>query len=215
MNRQLFKYVFLSLLFLSETVFSQELIPANEVQKNDIINQITSSSKNTTTLECKFIQEKNLSMLSEKIVSEGIMYFQKENNLRWQYNKPYPFIFILSGNKVYIKNDKRTDKFDTNSNKMFKEISEIMIGGVNGDLLLNNKKFTAEYFCNPTIAEVRLVPKDKEIKQLFSQINLRFSKTDWLVKSIEMKEPGGDNTLINFTGKYVNNKISEDLFRSN
>jgi len=211
----MFKYLFLYLLLFSETVFSQEMSPANEVQKNDIINQITNSSKNTISLECKFIQEKNLSMLSEKIVSEGIMYFQKENNLRWQYNKPYPFIFILSGNKVYIKNDKRTDKFDTNSNKMFKEISEIMIGGVNGDLLLNNKKFVAEYFCNSIIAEIRLIPKDKEIKQLFSQINLSFSKTDWLVKSIEMKEPGGDNTLINFTEKYVNNKISEDLFRSN
>ena len=74
------------------------------------------------------------------------MYFKKENNLRWQYYKPYSYIFILSSGKVTIKNENRTDRFDTNSNKMFREISEIMIGGVRGDVLAGNKKFNRSVF---------------------------------------------------------------------
>ena len=98
---------------------------------------------------------------------------------------------------------------------MFKEISEIMIGGVNGNLLLDNKKFSSQYYFSSTVAEVRLTPKDKQMRQLFDQINICFAKSDWVVKSIEMKESGGDNTIISFIEKNVNSKISDDLFRIN
>lgn len=203
------------LIFLSINLAAQNLKQATDDQKKEIINETLKSSKTTVSLECKFIQKKNLSMLSETVVSEGVMYFKKDNNLRWQYNKPYVFIFILSGNKVFIKNDKRIDKFDTSTNKMFKEISDIMIGGVNGSLLLDCKKFTSKYFYGSTVAEVQLIPKDKQLRQLFNQINICFSKSDWVVKSIEMEEVGGDNTIISFTDKNVNGKISNDLFRIN
>jgi outer membrane lipoprotein-sorting protein len=204
------------LIFLhTSNCICQTMKPASEAQKRKIINQITQSAKITNTLECTFVQKKSISVLSETVVSEGIMYFKKPNNVRWQYNKPYPFIFILSDNNVYIKNDKRTDHFNTNSNKIFKEISAIMIGGINGDLLLNNKQFSSLYFSNNENAEVQLTPKDKALRQIFKHINLTFSKATWLVKSIEMVEDGGDNTIINFTEKHVNKKISDDIFKIN
>ncbi len=203
------------LFVLSDFAWSQTLIPATEAQKKDIFSQITRVAASTNSLQCHFIQNKKISVLSETITSEGIMYFKKENNLRWQYNKPYSFIFILSGGKVLVKNDSRVDKFDVNSNKMFREISEIMIGGVRGDLLSNDKKFTAQYFVGNKTVMVKLTPKNKELKQIMNTINLTFSKTDWLVQSIEMIEQGGDNTLITFTEKNVNKTISDDLFRIN
>jgi len=200
---------------LSLVVSAQSLKPVNEARKGEIISQISAVSKVTASLECKFIQKKNISVLSETVVSEGMMYFKKENNLRWQYSKPYSYIFILSSGKVTIKNENRTDRFDTNSNKMFREISEIMIGGVRGDVLAGNKKFTAQYFESGSLVMVKLFPRSKELKQLFSQINLTFGKNNWLVYSIEMVEQGGDNTLITFTEKNVNKKIPDDIFRIN
>jgi outer membrane lipoprotein-sorting protein len=194
---------------------AQNLKPVNDTRKNEIIAGISQTSKTTYSLECKFIQKKNLSVLSETVVSEGVMYFKKDNNLRWQYNKPYSYLFILSNGKVMIKNEARVDQFDTKSNKMFKEISEIMIGGVKGDLLLDNPNFTAQYFENVNSVIIKLAPKGKEMKQLFSSINLIFNKNNWLVNSLEMIEEGGDNTVITFTEKNVNKTISDDIFRIN
>ncbi len=190
----------------------QSLKPANEEQQKNILAQIKNVSAKTTSLECRFIQKKNLSVLSETITSEGIMYFKRTNSLRWQYDKPYSYIFILNGNKVLIKSGSRSDKFDTNSNKMFREISEIMIGGVNGDMLVNNKKFKIQFFVDGAKVIVKLIPRNKELKQLMQEINLTFNNTDWQVHSIEMVEQGGDNTIITFTERNVNKKISDDLF---
>lgn len=212
------KYLIITTLFffiISSSIFSQPLKPASEAQKKEILSQITTTASKTNTLECHFVQKKNISVLSETVTSSGILYFKKENNLRWQYNKPYSYLFILSGGKVLIKTGNRTDKFDTNSNKMFKEISEIMIGGVRGNLLVNNKKFTAQFLVGNATVVIKLIPRNKDLKQLMSAINLTFSKADWLVQSIEMKEQGGDNTIITFTEKNVNKKISDDLFRIN
>ena len=50
--------------------------------------KIESMSKATTSIESDFIQEKNLSMLSEKIISKGHFVFKKENLLRWEYSTP-------------------------------------------------------------------------------------------------------------------------------
>jgi outer membrane lipoprotein-sorting protein len=195
--------------------FGQSLKIATEAQKNDILLKIRKEAQNTNSLECRFVQKKKLAVLSETVVSDGFMYFRKDNNLRWQYNKPYQYLFILSGGKVFIKNGNRTDKFDTNSNKMFREISDIMIGGVRGTTLVDNKKFDAQYFIGSATAVVKLSPRNKEMKQIMRFINLTFSTTDWTVKSIEMLEPGGDNTVITFTEKNVNKKIADDMFHIN
>lgn len=210
------KQIITIFLLLSSTyLFSQGLKPATEVQKKEIQTNINKASALSNTLQCNFVQKKELSVLSETFVSEGTMYFKKQNSLRWQYTTPYKYLFILSGGKVLIKNESRTDKFDANTNKLFKEISEIMIGCVNGSMLSNDSKFSSQYFVGPTTVVVKMIPKNKEMKQLMSSVSLTFTKTDWLVQTIEMVEQGGDKTIINFTTKNVNKPISDDLFRVN
>ncbi|MBP7076660.1 MAG: outer membrane lipoprotein carrier protein LolA [Bacteroidales bacterium] len=200
---------------LNQKAFSQSLPPATEAQKKEITSRMQSAAASTNTMECKFSQKKTISVLSETVVSEGIMYFKKENKLRWQYEKPYSYIFILNEGKVYIKNDGRTTSFDTNSNKIFREISEIMIGGVRGSLLLDNKKFSTQYYMGSNKVAIKLIPQNSELKNLISAINLTVSSTDWLVQSIELVEKGGDVTIITFTEKNVNKSIADTLFSLN
>ncbi len=38
-------------------------------------------SQTTSSIKSDFVQEKNLSMLSEKIISKGTFYFEKENKV--------------------------------------------------------------------------------------------------------------------------------------
>ena len=211
------KYLLAGLIFWSlvHCAMSQTSKPATAAQKKEILSNMESQAAKTSTLTCRFVQKKNISILSETVTSEGMMYFKKENKLRWEYNKPYSYLFILNEGTVSIKNNKRVDQFDTKSNKMFQEISEIMIGGVRGTLLTDNKKFITQFLDGEKIAIVKLIPKNKEMKQMMSAITLTISKSDWLVKSIEMEEQGGDNTIITFVQKDVNKNLSDNLFRIN
>lgn len=214
---KLIKYVIISIICVIFVcpVNAQVLKAATFAQKNEIRSNIVKVSASTNSLECNFTQKKIISVLSETFVSDGIMCFKKQNNLRWQYNKPYKYLFVLSGAKVLIKNESRTDKFDANTNKMFKEISEIMIGCVNGTMLTNETKFSSQYFVGQNGFVVKMTPKNKELKRMMNIVSLTFSKTDWSVQTIEMVEQGGDKTIINFTTKNVNKTISDDLFRIN
>ncbi len=214
MKYKLLNTILFVLLFFNG-VFAQSHVLATKEQKQMIISSISEVAKNTSTLKCDFVQEKSISILSEVIISEGVMCFKKDNNLRWEYTKPYSYIFILADGKVIIQNQDRVDSFDTNSNKMFKFISEIMIGGVKGDLLNDEKNFTSEIFVGNNDVIIKLVPKVDELSDLMSVINLTVNKKDWLVNSIEMEETSGDNTLIRFTQKNVNATVPDSLFKIN
>jgi outer membrane lipoprotein carrier protein len=204
-----FVNIFLGLIVIGK---SQQLQPASADQQKEILKQIAQTNTTTNSFECPFVQKKNISVLSETIESKGVMYYKKADKLRWQYDTPYKYIFVLNSDKVFVKNENRTDEFNTSSNKLFREISELMVGSVNGDMLIDNKRFSSEFRFNNKEVEVKLIPKDKELKQLMSSIVLTFTKSDWMVQSIVMNEAGGDNTIITFTEKHVNKALSDDLF---
>jgi len=59
-------------------------------------------TKKTLTIEAGFIQEKNLSVLSEKIITKGKFLFKKENKLRWEYTDPFHYLIILNNGTMFI-----------------------------------------------------------------------------------------------------------------
>ena len=54
------------------------------------------ASQKTVSLRCDFVQEKNLSVLSEKITSGGKFFFRRENNIRMEYTQPFQYLMILA-----------------------------------------------------------------------------------------------------------------------
>ena len=100
------------------------------------------TSASTQTIKCNFIQEKNLNIVSEKIVSEGTFRFKKQNKVRMEYLKPFRYLLIINNDKVIIKDDQKTNSFSSKSNKLFTVINNIIIDCVQGTAL-DNKDFNA------------------------------------------------------------------------
>src|SRR6186997_2251099 len=65
--------------------------------------QFATASQKINSVQSDFVQEKNLSMLSEKIVSKGKFWFKKDNKVRMEYNQPFQYLMILNNNNIYIK----------------------------------------------------------------------------------------------------------------
>lgn len=180
--------------------------------------KIDNMSKQTTAIESDFIQVKNLSMLSEKITSKGHFWFlleqvgtQKNNYLRWEYTTPYPYIIAINKDKVMIKDETKIKKYDMNSNKVFKEINDIMISCVNGTVL-NSNKFKITYFENTTGYKLELQPTAKNMKESLKKINMYFDKNVSSVQKLEMQEPTDDLTTIDFINKKINEPIAREKF---
>ncbi|MCX6250627.1 MAG: outer membrane lipoprotein carrier protein LolA [Bacteroidetes bacterium] len=177
--------------------------------------KLSVESKKITTISSNFIQEKNLSVLSEKIISKGHFYFKKEKNLRWEYLQPFSYLIIFRNDKILIQDESKKATLDVNSNKMFGEINRIMIGCVQGTLLADEKNFKSQYFENNTNFLVKVFPLMPGLKELLKEIWIYFSKSDYTVTRLEMHESSGDYTMIDFTDKKVNDPIPDEKFSFN
>lgn len=171
----------------------------------------SAATQKTLSIKSDFVQEKNLSMLSEKITSKGKFWFKKESQVRMEYNQPFQYLMILNKDKVFIKDGQKENKISTRTNKLFQQINKIMIDCMQG-AALDNPDFKARLFENKTNSLIELTPLTKGLKELFKSINVIVDKKDISVTSIEMLELSGDNTIIRFTNKELNAAIPDSLF---
>jgi len=174
----------------------------------------SAATQKTTAIKSDFVQEKNLSMLSEKIVSKGKFWFKKESRVRMEYNQPFQYLMILNKDKVFVKDGQKENKVSTKSNKLFQQINKIMIDCMQGTTL-NNSDFKTRIFENKNTALVELTPVTKGLKELFKTIKVIIDRSNFSVSSIEMQELSGDNTIIHFTNKELNASIADALFTIN
>lgn len=174
--------------------------------------KVNKMSQETNSIESDFTQIKDLTMLSEKIVSKGKFVFLKPGNLRWEYLEPYAYVIVINKDRILIKDENnKIKKYDMNANKVFKEINDIMISCVNGDIL-GSKKFRITYFENDKQFKLELTPTVKAMKESLKTINMYFDRGVSSVIKIEMIEPGNDLTIIDFFNKKLNASVPPQTF---
>jgi outer membrane lipoprotein-sorting protein len=173
--------------------------------------RIEQMSKTINTIESDFTQEKNLSVLSEKVLSKGHFVFKKENMLRWEYSVPYKYLIVINKDKIWIKDDKKTSKYDMNSNKVFKEINDIMLSCVQGNIFKSGK-FKVVYFESDKYYKLELTPLQKTMKESLKKINMYFDKNVTSVSKLDMIEPNDDYTTLEFVNKKLNGPVQDNIF---
>ena len=186
--------------------------PISVAQQKEVIAKINKATSGLKSMSCSFTQTKHLSMLSDKMVSEGKMNYKQPNKLRWEYTSPYQYLFIFNGTKVYVGNKSRKDVIDTNSNKLFKEVARIMMSTVTGTALSNAADFSVSVEDGKTLWNVTLIPKKKETRKMFTRIVLSFSKSDLMISEINLHEKNNDRTNIRLRNIKTNLPINENLF---
>jgi outer membrane lipoprotein-sorting protein len=173
--------------------------------------EFMSTAQNTQTIKSDFVQEKNLSMLNDKIISKGKFWFKKNNLVRIEYTQPFKYLMIMNQNNVYIKDGQKENKMSAKSNKLFQQINKITVDCIQGTALTNSD-FNVRVFENNVAYLIEMSPITKGLKDFFKNINITVTKKDYAVTKIDMIEPGGDNTVISFTNREINNSIPDAIF---
>ena len=199
-------------LLLCSASLSAQYQKATEEQKNEVVSKITQASSNMTTMQGDFTQVKELSFMDDKVTSEGKMYYKKSNKIRWEYVKPYKYVFSMDGQNVRMTTGDKTDKVPVKQNKMFGEISRVMTGGISGSGLVDSPDFDSQFMVGKDDYQIILTPKKKEIKDLFSTVQLYVGKSDNRIRSVELVEKSGDKTTITLKNVKVNDAIDDNIF---
>jgi len=173
--------------------------------------QFAAAAQKMQTIKADFVQEKNLSLLSEKITSKGKFLFKKDNLVRMEYTTPFQYLVIINNNNVFVKDGQKENRISTKSNKLFQQINRMMVDCVQGTALANTD-FTVAVFESAQAYLIELSPVAKGMKDYFKNIHVILSKKDYTVNKLEMYEQSGDNTLISFLNKEMNVSIADALF---
>lgn len=175
-------------------------------------NRLEQMSGSVKSISCDFVQEKSLVVLSDKIISKGVFFFRKENNIRWEYIQPYKYLIIISNGQMLTRDSKNQKIYDIESNKMFGEMNKFISGCIQGDILRNEKDYSVEYFENSSQYFVKLVPRSDKMKEMLNEIQIWFDKKDLTVSGLKMIESGQDYTKIDFLNKKLNTDIPLEKF---
>ncbi len=165
----------------------------------------------TSSIQASFTQEKYLSILTDKIVSEGNIHFKKPNLLRWEYHQPFEYGIILNGKQITIKDDGKTNSFDIASSQAFQQINELIINSVQGNVL-DEEHFEISYWENNHFYLTKLLPKDAQMAKFLKGVDVYFDKKDFSVSKIRLTEAEDDYTLITFADKKMNEPIPDAYF---
>lgn len=203
-----------ALILITTTISAFAQVPKGFTPMKDTTafkNKMEAQSKIINTMESDFTQNKYLSVMSENIVSKGHFCFKKTNMLRWEYTTPYTYLIAINKDKMFIKDNGKINKYDINSNKMFKSINEMMVATVQGNLL-SNKDYKAKFYESDKLYMIELAPVQKAAKDFLKNIQLYIDKTDYAVVKVKMTEPSDDYTSIDFTNRKTNEPIADEKF---
>ena len=136
------------------------------------------------TLQLSFVQTRHSAMLTKDLRSEGRMVLASPDRIRWEVLKPYPSVFVSSG--------------------------ELAIAG-RRFRMPTEKDFTATVLEGEDLT-VKLVPVRRDLKSLFREIIVHADKQSLRIRSALLITPDGDWTQLEFKDLVVNRPVDAKLF---
>ena len=144
-------------------------------------------TQKTQTIHSSFQQGKNISVLDEIIVTTGEFSFKNPSSLRWEYLEPFEYLIVLNSKRVTIKDGGKVSQYDMEANKIFREINDLMIEIVQGNVV-NHKKYVIAYFENSSDFKLQLHPRKATMKKFLAFIEISFDRNDLSVSGVKMSE---------------------------
>lgn len=189
-------------------VFSQ----LNSSEIAQLKANINSATSNLNSLQSDFVQTKHLDFMENDVKSSGKLYYKSKSKIRWEYASPFSYYVIFNNNKMFVNDNGKTKQSDLSSSKLLKDLSQIMLGTVNGSAVLDETKFKITYAKSGNDFVAKMIPTDKTYKKYIRQIDLTFDGKTYLLKKIKTTEPSLDYTLIEFNNQKKNASVADEKF---
>ena len=176
------------------------VLTAQGLSEQKIIQKMASAAEKIKTVQCDFTQTKQSKMLKGEQVSEGKMFCQQPDKLRWEYTSPRASTLVLEGTEARLL--KGTEQ--GTRNKFIASMARMIMNSVAGKNLTDNKTFQVTAKEVPTKYVATLIPLKKDMKRLYSKLILHFNIKQETVTEIELYEKNGDRTLIELHNIHIN-----------
>ena len=198
------RFIFLSVL-ITVVVFSAPIAPAED------LTSLKEAFRNIRSVKAEFLQKRSLPILTKPLLSEGKLFFSMPDSLRWEYLNPLRSVILQKGNTIEIYNFsegvwKPEMAQAVEARRMVvEEISQWFQGRFD-----ESKAFKHLYSPGPP-ARVILVPGEG-INRFIQRIEIFLSVRPGVIDRVEIEEPGGSRTSIEFKNVEINSSLPSEVF---
>ncbi|MEK7485584.1 MAG: outer membrane lipoprotein carrier protein LolA [Planctomycetota bacterium] len=169
-------------------------------------------SKSLKTFQSKIRQSKTLKILAKTLVSEGQVWFKKENQVRWEIKSPEQSTVWILEQKMwcYFPEFKQCEVYDLTQFSQAKNHPGSLFLGIFQDIKTFQKNNRLEFQNVEKTYQLTVTPLQK--KPSFRQIRFDFDKNELVPVKILFEYPNGDQTLTEFEELQLNLDIIDKLF---
>ena len=198
------KFLFLTVL-ITAAVFSTEIVPAQD------LTSLKEAFKNIRSVKAEFFQKRSLPILTKPLLSEGKLFFSMPDSLRWEYLSPLRSVMLRKGNNIQIYNfvdgvwEPEMAQSNESRRLVLEEISHWFQGRFD-----ESKAFKHSYSPGPP-ERVVLVSREG-INKFINRIEIVLSARPGVIDRVEIEEPGGSRTSIEFKNVEINSSLSSEVF---
>lgn len=167
-------------------------------------------NKDVSSITCKFVQTREISVLADKVDKSGVFYFLYPGNILLTYDDgDYTKI---TEELLEIKSRGKISTTKVSSNPMLKNISTVMSACINADFSNIAKVYTIDARERENEWIVTLAPQRGKAASKIANIVLEFEKEGMSLDKLILKEKSGDSTTYTFSHKQFNIHIDNVLF---
>jgi outer membrane lipoprotein-sorting protein len=167
--------------------------------------------RNIRSVKADFLQKRFLQILTKPLLSEGKLFFYTPDSVRWEYLNPLRSVMLQKGSTIQVYNFSEgkwkpeiTQAVEARR-MVVAEISQWFQGRFD-----ESKAFKHIYSPGPP-ARVTMVPGEG-INKFIQRIEIVLSARPGVIDRVEIEEPGGSRTLIEFRNVEINSSFSSEVF---
>lgn len=208
-----FGYLLLILLFCLPL-----LCIADQLQEKtgltQVFDRLQSAAAETQSLSSDFIQEKQLAIFAETLLSKGRFLYRQPDQLRWELLTPVASGFVLRGRQGERWNSlsKETSTFRIDSDPLMGIIAQQLLAWAKVDIAWLQSRYRIELLGEQPV-RLQLFPLDLGEAGFIEQLQILFAADSSHVELVEMYEAGGDKTLLRFEKVQVNRVLPAEAFQ--
>jgi len=190
------------------------LFPIGLFAQNEALQQIKAVSQNVRSIETDFVQTKHISFMDEALVSKGKLFFKRPDKMRWEYTDPFSYAIVINGDGISILDDQKVKHYDASANMLFGRIKEVIMNMVNGKMF-DDSDYHTTIEKTDGLYKVHFETVNPAMKDYIASIDLFFTANDYQLSKIRMNEASGDDTVVKFTNRRLNQPVADSCFTLN
>lgn len=207
-------YLLLSLLCCLPLLSNADQLQ-EEVGLTQIFDRLQNAAGTTQSLSSDFVQEKQLAIFAETLLSEGRFYYRQPDHLRWELLTPVASGFVLRGQQGERWNSlsKETSPFRIDRDPVMGVIAQQLLAWARVDIVWLQSRYRIELLAEQPV-RLQLFPLDQGEAGFVEQLQILFAEDSSHVQQVEMHEAGGDKTLLRFAEVLINQPLPAEAFQA-